>query len=150
MLPRSANSQFIRPRVLRSRKCRRSRSRLLRGGVACILVVDSFDPTRAVTADALRRNGFTVHDVADDDEAASLLAAEAVDLVLLDLPLEDPIELAAEIRRGTGARPGPRIFALVDRAATPQRGRARQAGVDFFLLRPCPPVALLKHLSRML
>ncbi|MBX3233573.1 MAG: response regulator transcription factor [Labilithrix sp.] len=118
--------------------------------MACILVVDSFDPTRAVTADALRQNGFTVHDVADDDEAASILAAEAVDVVLLDLPLEDTIELAAEIRRATAASRGPKIFALVDRAATPERGRARQAGVDFFLLRPCPAAALLKHLSRML
>jgi len=120
------------------------------GMVARILVVDSFDPTRAVTADALRQNGFTVHDVADDDEAAFLLAREVVDLVLLDLPLEDTIEVAAAIRRGTTAGPGPKIFALVDRAATAQRGRARRAGVEFFLLRPCPPAALLEHLSRML
>lgn len=114
-----------------------------------ILLIDSFDPTRAVTAQALRENGFIVDDVADEDEAAPLLAVEVVDLVLLDLPLEDTIDAARLIQRGATDAATPKIHALIDRAATTQRGRARQAGVDFFLLRPCPPTALLRHLSRV-
>ena len=114
-----------------------------------ILVIDGFDESRAETVSALKAARYDVEAVTDDDEALTHLSSAAVDVVLFDLPMAEVVEAAAIIRRSIGGREA-RLVALSDRADIPQRALARAEGVDFFILRPCPPAALVAHVRRLL
>lgn len=115
--------------------------------MARVLVLDGFDESRERTVTFLDRAGFVAVGVAEEDDALERIEREAFDLVLLDLPLDESLEGAVAIRDRAKA-PGPAILALLDPADGALRERARHAGIDFIILRPCPPSDLVKHLRR--
>lgn len=110
-----------------------------------VLVLDGFDESRESTIAVLQSAGFSVVGVAEEDEALAILAKGEVDVVLLDLPIAESIEAAEAIREQCGPT-SPRVVALIE--ITDERERARAAGIDFLILRPCPPPQLAKHLRR--
>lgn len=124
--------------------------------LARVLVLDGFDESREASARELRRTGFDVVAVEEEDEAVAAVvdAAAGIDLVVLDVPLAEAQEAARAIRTAAGeaARRSPlTLLALV----TPSDSRAireaaHDSGIDFVLLRPCPPPALASHLRRLL
>lgn len=113
--------------------------------MAHVLVLDGFDETRERTVTVLERAGFSVSGVAEEDDALRMIETDRFELVLLDLPLDETLEGAAAIRDRSQA---PTILALLDPTDAAQRERARDAGIDFIVLRPCPPSELVKHLRR--
>ena len=70
-----------------------------------LLVVDDEQSIRDPLADYLERNGFRASRAASAEEARRLLAAYAIDLVVLDvlMPGEDGLSLARPLRRPTAA-----------------------------------------------
>ncbi len=78
----------------------------MEGSDATILLVDSDDPVRAVTAAMLRDLGYHVRDVASGSEAVAVLNSDvAIDVLMTDLVMSgmNGIQLAAVVRT---ARPG--------------------------------------------
>ncbi|MBX3233601.1 MAG: response regulator transcription factor [Labilithrix sp.] len=114
-----------------------------------VLVLDGFDESRESTVGVLRSAGFSVVGAAEEDEALEALAKSGVDLVLLDLPVAETIEAASAIRSQCGATT-PKILAIIDPTDTAEREGARAAGIDFLILRPCPPLQLVKQARRFL
>lgn len=112
-----------------------------------VLVLDGFDESRERTLAVLRAAGYSVLGAAEEDEALAKVVKGAVDLVVLDLPIGESIEAAAAIRGQCGSEV-PKLLALIDPTDTEARAEARTAGIDFLILRPCPPAHLLKHLRR--
>jgi len=113
----------------------------------CVLVLDGFDESRENTVAVLRSAGFSVIGAAEEDEALAMLAKTEVDVVLLDLPIAESTEAAEAIREQCGPTV-PRLLALIEPSDTEERVSARTAGIDFLILRPCPPPQLLKHVRR--
>lgn len=124
--------------------------------LARVLVLDGFDESREASTRELRKAGFDVVAVEEEDEAVAAVAdaAARVDLVVLDVPVAEAAEAALALRRASSeaARPGPlTLIALVapsDSRAV--RESAHDSGIDYVLLRPCPPPALASHLRRLL
>jgi CheY-like chemotaxis protein len=108
-----------------------------------LLVVDGYDESRELTASRLREMGLDVTTAADEDDVPA--PAPPFDVVLLDLPIAEVIEAAQALRSR-----GRAVIALAhtsdNRAA---REAAHAAGVDYFVLRPCPPAELVKLFQRL-
>jgi two-component system, cell cycle response regulator DivK len=106
-----------------------------------ILVVDDFADVREMYAAYLRFAGFRV------DEAVALLP----DLVLMDLSLPglDGWEATRRIKADAATRHIP-VVALTGHTLAPFVQRAKDAGVDGFLAKPCLPEALVSEVKRLL
>jgi CheY-like chemotaxis protein len=121
--------------------------------MACVLVVDGYDESRAALSAELESSGYEVLAVAEEEEAVRALStarkSSPVDVVILDLPLAEATE-AAHALRAKRAGKTLTILAIVSptdpRAA---RDAAHAEGVDYFVLRPCPPQAIVKQLRRL-
>jgi len=114
-----------------------------------VLVLDGYDETRETSARELRDAGYDVIAAAEEEEAVRAFDGEHVDVVLLDLPTEEAEEAAAVLRKSARGK-ALVVFAIVDPSHSRRRrdeGHAR--GVDYFLLRPCPPKEIIKHLRRL-
>ncbi len=154
--------------------------------VARVLLLDGYAESREASAAELRRAGFEVIAVEEEEQAvaavaaayasasaaasvsasvspsASTRAARAaqsravdIDIVVLDVPLAEAREAAKALEEAaSGIHPAPRrrpsVIALASPSdARPSREAAHASGVDYVLLRPCPPPALAKHLRRL-
>jgi CheY-like chemotaxis protein len=110
-----------------------------------LLVVDGYDESRETTASRLREMGLDVTTAADEDDVRLDDAQPPFDVVLLDLPIAETTEAARALRSCARA-----VVALAhtsdNRAA---REAAHAAGVDYFVLRPCPPAELMKLFQRL-
>ena len=101
---------------------------------ARILLVEDDPSIREVTAIGLRNAGFTVDTAADGQQGLDRFAAEAFDLVLLDvmLPRLDGLEVCRAIRR-TSTVP---IVMLTARADTIDVVVGLEAGADDYVKKP--------------
>jgi CheY-like chemotaxis protein len=117
-----------------------------------VLLVDGYEESRNATAHQLRTASHEVVAVEEEDDAVRAVETSAFDVVLLDLPFVEAEEAARSIR-SAGAKQGrlpSSIIALVE-PSTPRhvRDQGRASGIDYFILRPCPPAEMVKHLRRM-
>ena len=113
-----------------------------------VLVVDD-DPTiRELISDYLGKNEFRVSAVADGQSMHALLAAEVVDLIVLDLKLkgEDGMGLARRLR-DESAIP---IVMLTGRAEEADRVMGLELGADDYLTKPFSPRELLARIRTIL
>jgi DNA-binding NarL/FixJ family response regulator len=113
-----------------------------------VLIVDDSPEVRHELCTLLPLAGAVeiVGEAADGREAI-LRAAELrpqVVLLYLQMPVMDGFEAAREIRRGC---PGCRIVALTVHDSELTRRRAREAGVDVFLVKGAPLQALMDAIS---
>jgi two-component system, OmpR family, response regulator len=113
-----------------------------------VLAVDD-DPTiRQLIGDYLGQNEFRVTAVADGRAMQAVLAAQVVDLVVLDLKLqaEDGMALARRLR-DESAIP---IIMLTGRAEEADRVMGLELGADDYLTKPFSPRELLARIRTIL
>jgi len=115
-----------------------------------ILIVDDEDSLVEILRYNLERAGFEVTVARDGEEALTLIAERAPDLVVLDwmLPHLSGIEVCRQIRRG-GARAIP-IIMLTARSEEADKVRALTTGADDYLTKPFSPGELAARIQAVL
>jgi two-component system cell cycle response regulator DivK len=116
-----------------------------------ILVVEDFDDAREMYRDYLEFSGFRVETARDGREAIDKAQAHKPDLILMDLSL--PGVDGWEATRLLKADPETShllIVALSAHALAAEGERARAAGCDGFIAKPCLPPGLVAEIERYL
>jgi two-component system cell cycle response regulator DivK len=116
-----------------------------------ILVVEDFDDAREMYRDYLEFAGFRVETARDGREAIDKAGALQPDLILMDLSL--PGIDGWEATRLLKASPETRqiiIIALSAHALATEGERARAAGCDGFIAKPCLPPDLVQEITKYL
>jgi len=116
-----------------------------------ILVVEDFDDAREMYRDYLEFAGFRVETARDGREAIEKAGALQPDLILMDLSL--PGIDGWEATRLLKASPETRqiiIIALSAHALATEGERARAAGCDGFIAKPCLPPDLVQEITKYL
>ena len=118
------------------------------GSDAHILVVDDEAWVRDLLLDYLTLRGFAVSAAASAAAAREVLAARAVDLVVLDLrmPGEDGLSFARELRR----RGGVAIVMLTGAGEIVDKVVGLELGADDYLAKPFDPRELLARIRSVL
>src|SRR5262245_23712287 len=113
-----------------------------------VLTVDDDSMIRELIVDYLGQNGFRVTAVADGGAMEAVLAAEVVDLVVLDLtlPTEDGMAIARRMR-DESAIP---IIMLTGRRDEADRVMGLELGADDYLTKPFSPRELLARIRTVL
>ena len=118
---------------------------------ARILVVEDFDDAREMYRDYLEFAGFRVETARDGREGIEKARAFQPDLILMDLSL--PGIDGWEATRLLKAAPETRqiiIIALSAHALATEGDRARAAGCDGFIAKPCLPPDLVLEIHKYL
>jgi two-component system OmpR family response regulator len=115
---------------------------------AHLLLVDDERSIRDPLAAYLSRNGFRVSKAGNAAEARRLLAAYAIDLVLLDImmPGEDGLALCGHLRATSGI---PVIF-VTAKAEEMERILGLEIGADDYVVKPFSPRELLARIKTVL
>jgi two-component system cell cycle response regulator DivK len=115
-----------------------------------VLLVQPHDDTRQMYAEFLLHHGFSVFERANGDDA--LKVAPLADVIVTGIRLNggiDGVELVARVRDDDRTKRTP-IIVLTASVTADERSRAKQAGCDVFLPKPCLPVELLREVRRVL
>jgi len=113
-----------------------------------VLVVDDDPAIRELISDYLGQNELRVSAVADGRAMQARLAAEVVDLIVLDLKLkgEDGMALARKLRDDSAIP----ILMLTGRAEEADRVMGLELGADDYLTKPFSPRELLARIRTIL
>ena len=116
-----------------------------------VLLVDDYADAREMYSFYLARHGFRVEEAADGHEALEKALTLGPDIILMDLSLPgiDGWELARLLKQDTRTTAVP-IIALTAHALNGEEQRARGAGCDAFVTKPCLPQVLAQELTRVL
>jgi CheY-like chemotaxis protein len=116
-----------------------------------ILLVEDFADAREMYRDYLEFSGFRVATAADGREAIDKARSLDPDLVLMDLSLPgiDGWE-ATRILKSDDSTSHLMIVALSAHAMAPEGQRAREAGCDGFIAKPCLPPELVAQVAAFL
>lgn len=117
----------------------------------CILVVDDYPDTLDVWTLSLCAAGFDVVTAPDGLEAIATALTLLPDLVVLDLELpgRSGYEVAALLRQTPTTRHIP-LIAATGFSHEAQLDRARRAGFDVIMIKPCDPFDLIAHIERLI
>jgi two-component system, cell cycle response regulator DivK len=118
---------------------------------ALILVVDDFDDGREMYAAYLRFAGFRVEEAANGTEALEKSFSLLPDLILMDLSLPgiDGWEATRQLKGDPRTTKIP-VVALTGHALEGHSQRAKAAGCDAFITKPCVPEDLLIQIRDIL
>jgi len=102
-----------------------------------VLVVEDEAALQQVLAYNLERAGFAVEQAFDADEALTLIAERAPDLIVLDwmLPYMSGLELCRQLRRKSATANLP-VIMLTARTEEPDRLRGLDTGADDYITKP--------------
>jgi two-component system cell cycle response regulator DivK len=117
-------------------------------GTALVLIVDDGEENRAMYRSHLEHAGFRVVEAADATEGIALARELMPAIVVMDLSMPDLD--GWEATRRLKSDPATRRIGIVALSAFHEpesRRRAREAGADFFLAKPCLPRELALHVS---
>jgi two-component system cell cycle response regulator DivK len=116
-----------------------------------ILIVDDYQDALDIWALYMRSRGYRVSTASDGVEALALAQRFRPDLVVLDLelPLLSGVDVARQLRASPETRSIPLIAATGYSHAT-QLDRARDAGFDRIVVKPCEPDELVKEIEYLL
>lgn len=122
-----------------------------RAGVPTVLVVDDYRDAREMYAEYLRFAGFHVAEAATGLEAVEKAFETHPDIILMDLslPVMDGCEATRHLKADPRTSPIP-IIALTGHALAGYPERAREAGCDAFIAKPCLPEDLIVEIRRLL
>lgn len=116
-----------------------------------ILIVDDYPDALDIWALYLRSLGYRVSTAGDG--AAALVQAERLrpDLIVLDLelPRVSGFEVAKRLRANPDTRSIP-LIAATGYSHVRQLDRARDAGFDEIVIKPCDPDLLVEEIERLL
>jgi CheY-like chemotaxis protein len=117
----------------------------------CVLLVEDYPDAREMYRAYLQSSGFDVVEAATGTEALEQAFVAAPDIILMDLSLPemDGWEAARRLKsdRRTAGIP---IVALTGHALAGVAERARKAGCDAFVTKPCLPQDLVKEIRKAL
>jgi CheY-like chemotaxis protein len=116
-----------------------------------VLIVDDVEDNRRVYAMFLEHRGFDVESAADGRQALRKARAFLPDVIVMDLAIPgiDGWETTRRLKRD-GRTQGIPVIALTGYVVGGARERARQAGCDAFLTKPCLPDRLVREIRRLL
>jgi two-component system cell cycle response regulator DivK len=116
-----------------------------------ILLVEDFEDAREMYREYLEFSGFDVVTAADGREAVTKAADVNPDLVLMDLslPILDGWEATRRLKKDP-ATSHLTIVALSAHALSLEGERAREAGCDGFIAKPCLPSELVDQMTAYL
>ena len=118
---------------------------------ARILVVEDDPDNRRIVVKVLAVDGYTTLEAADGESAVALARREHPDAILMDLamPGVDGWEAARRLKADPATADIP-IVALTAFALRGDEDRAREAGCDAYLSKPCRPQAIRDVVGRLL
>lgn len=116
-----------------------------------ILVVEDDADNRKIVVKVLTREGYETLEAADGRVALSLARAELPDLIMMDLgiPHVDGLEASRQLKADPRSADIP-IIALTAFAQRGDEERARKAGCDGYLSKPCRPQTIRDAVRRFL
>lgn len=117
-------------------------------GAALVLIVDDGDDNRALYRHYLERAGYRVVEAADATDGIAMAKELLPAIVVMDLsmPGVDGWE-ATRLLKSDATTRDIGIVALSAFREPASRRRAREAGADFFLAKPCLPNELALHVA---
>ena len=123
----------------------------MRSPVPRCLIVDDNRDSREGSAEYLEAFGFEVEQAAGGEAALASLRRRVPDVALVDLqmPGVDGWELVRLMRGDPALRDVP-VIAISACVFPTDRARAREAGCDLFLTKPCLPGQMLRAVRRVL
>lgn len=116
-----------------------------------ILLVEDNEMNRDMLSRRLRRNGYEVVIAIDGQQGVDMAAAEAPDLILMDmsLPVIDGWEAARRVRQNEATRKIP-VIALTAHAMAGDREKAIEAGCDDYDTKPVEITRLLGKITALI
>lgn len=116
-----------------------------------ILIVEDEMPLVTLLRYNLEREGFTVLEAGDGEEALNIAREQKPDLVLLDwmLPLTSGIEVCRQLRRNPETRGIP-IVMLTARGEESDKLRGLDSGADDYVTKPFSPSELIARIRAVL
>jgi CheY-like chemotaxis protein len=116
-----------------------------------ILIIEDFDDARDMYREYLEFSGFRVETARDGREGIEKARATRPDLVLMDLSLPgiDGWEATRTLKQDPATK-DLLIIALSAHALAAEGQRARDAGCDGFIAKPCLPPDLVGEVARYL
>jgi len=113
-----------------------------------VLLVQPPDDSREMYAEFFRHHGMDV--VCPDDVEEALTLAPAANVVVTELQLPGAMDGYAFIQhlRAAEATQNKLVIVVTSWAWQTERLRAKEAGCDVFLTKPCLPAVLLRHVRR--
>jgi two-component system, cell cycle response regulator DivK len=116
-----------------------------------ILIVEDETDLRKLYVEQLAISGFDVIEAANGADALTRTETEAPDVVLMDLslPVVDGWEATRRIKSDTRTA-HILVVALTAHDGSGELQRARNAGCDWFVPKPCPPDALITEVRRVI
>jgi two-component system cell cycle response regulator DivK len=116
-----------------------------------VLLVDRDADTRQMYAEYLRRDGWQTDEASDGREALAKAIALHPEVIATEtrLPGIDGYELCDLLRRDASTC-ATAILVVTGDAFTPEVERAKQAGADAVLVKPCLPETLLDEIRKVL
>jgi two-component system, cell cycle response regulator DivK len=116
-----------------------------------ILIVEDQHELRHLYVQQLTISGFDVIEAQNGAEALTHTAAQAPDVVLMDLslPVLDGWEATRRLKSDERTCHIP-VVALTAHDGAGELQRATRAGCDWFVPKPCPPDALIAEVRRVL
>jgi CheY-like chemotaxis protein len=115
-----------------------------------VLLVDDLEDSRAMYAEYLARSGCRVVEAGDGRRAIAVAHERLPDVVVIDLSLP-VVDGCAAIRllKGDGETASIPVIVLTGHATLRDAKRAKDAGCDAFLVKPCLPSALLALVRKL-
>jgi two-component system, cell cycle response regulator DivK len=109
-----------------------------------ILVIEDQEDNRAILRDLLTAAGYGVLEAANGEDGIAKAAAEAPDLILMDIqmPVVDGYEATRRLKANAGLRSVP-VVAVTSYALSGDEAKARAAGCDGYVTKPFSPRQLL-------
>jgi two-component system cell cycle response regulator DivK len=117
----------------------------------CVLVVDDYPDARQMYREYLDVCGFDVVEAANGVEAVQQALNAAPDIILMDLamPVMDGWEATRRLKSDHRTAGIP-VVALTGHAFAANAERAKDAGCDAFLAKPCLPADLVREIRHIL
>jgi two-component system cell cycle response regulator DivK len=118
---------------------------------ALIMLVDDYVDNREVYAHYLRYKGYRVEEAEDGHQALEKASRFRPDLIVMDLALPglDGWEATRRLKSDPETKSIP-VIALTGHAMEGQSERARAAGCDAFVVKPCEPSQLEARIRSLL
>jgi len=131
--------------------CRVARRALRRRSQKRVLIVDDVEDNRRIYTMFLTAAGFEVQSASDGHEALAKVRTLRPDVVVMDfaIPGIDGWQVTRRLKRDPQTRRIP-VIALTGHALAGAEQRARQAGCDMFLTKPCLPGDLQQHIEGLI
>jgi CheY-like chemotaxis protein len=114
------------------------------------LIVEDHPTMREAMRLVLEREGFTIDEASDGDQALASVRDDAPDLVLLDMSI--PGTAGPDVLEAIKSDPSTSNVRVIVVTATGEEGRAAAmaGGADHYFTKPFSPIALLRAVEEVL